>query len=48
MNYAKNIIGLFSLVSLTALSFYAIKDLWIVILVTLLVAGVLSLGTRKS
>jgi len=48
MNFAKNIIALFSLVSLLALSLYAIKDLWIVILVTLLGAGALSLFNRKS
>ncbi len=48
MNFAKTIIGLFSIVSLIALSFYAIKDLWIVMLVTLLAAGALSLGSRKS
>lgn len=48
MHFAKTIIGLFSLLSLITLSLYAIKDLWIVILVTLLVAGALSLGSRKS
>lgn len=48
ISFAKTIFGLFSFVSLAALSLYAIKDLWIVILVMILGGGALSLLNRKS
>lgn len=47
MNLTNAIISLFSLVSLGALTLWAIKDLWGVMLALMLIAGLLNLVGRK-
>ena len=48
MKQGNTIIGLFAAVSLGALTLWAIKDLWIVLLVLVSIAWVSSLATRKG
>ena len=48
MNLAITIISLFAFVSLGALTLWAIKDLWAVMIVLLLIAGVFSLASRRG
>ncbi|BDS05400.1 hypothetical protein NT6N_04400 [Oceaniferula spumae] len=47
MNPTNAIISLFSFVSLGALTLWAIKDLWGVMLALLLIAGLINLAGRK-
>ena len=48
MKDGNTIIVLFSLVSLGALTLWAIHDLWVVLLVLFCIAGAYALVTRKS
>lgn len=48
MKLANTIIGLFALVSLGALTLWAISDLWIVLVILFCIAGLHALMVRKS
>ena len=48
MNHAITIISLFAYVSLGALTLWAVKDLWAVMIVLLLITGVFALASRKG
>jgi len=48
MIHGNTILSLFALVSLGALTLWAIHDLWVVLLVLFCIAGVYALMVRKS